>query len=141
MPAEESTKESTDSTVETLNTVNLKTVAEAAAHSIALAYENAVAHQGAMNMIREAAIGSIVKNLTEVDATARWRARRTSLDKSLKARHHLRAVPKIRSRQQLEDQARVETGKRACFDVSARRLPTAFRRVPGPAPLGDRVCP
>ena len=69
MPEHESTKESTDSTVETLNTVNLKTVGEAAAFAVALAYQNAVAHQGAMNLIREAAVGSIIKNMTEVDPT------------------------------------------------------------------------
>ena len=69
MPEHESTKESTDSTVETLNTVNLKTVGEAAAHSIALAYENATAHQNAMNLLREASIGAITKNMTEVDPT------------------------------------------------------------------------
>ena len=69
MPEHESTKKSTDSTVETLNTVNLKTVGEAAAFAVALAYQNAVAHQGAMNDIRLATVGAIVKNLTEVDAT------------------------------------------------------------------------
>jgi hypothetical protein len=46
---------------------NVKTIAEAGAHSIALAMENAVAHQNRMNVIAESAVGNIVKNLTEVD--------------------------------------------------------------------------
>lgn len=46
---------------------NVKTLGEAASHSMALAMENAVSHQNRMNIIAESAVGNIVKNLTEVD--------------------------------------------------------------------------
>ena len=57
-----------ETTVETINVANLKTVAEMSAHSMGLAMANAVAHQQAMNHVLTAAVGSIVKGLTEVDA-------------------------------------------------------------------------
>ena len=46
---------------------NLKTVAEVASHSMGLAMQNAVAHQNRLNIVAEAAIGNITKNLTEAD--------------------------------------------------------------------------
>ena len=53
--------------VDTLSISNLKTIAEAGAHSVALAFENAVSHQQAMNQIQLAAVGAIVKGMTEID--------------------------------------------------------------------------
>jgi hypothetical protein len=57
----------TEQTLDTLNNVNLKTVGEAASHSMGLAMENAVAHQAAMNQVRELAIGALAKSMTEMD--------------------------------------------------------------------------
>jgi len=60
---------STEATLDTINNTNLKTVGEAASHSMGLAFENAVAHQAAMNQIRELAIGSLAKKMTELDVS------------------------------------------------------------------------
>lgn len=57
----------TEQTLDTINNANLKTVAEAGSHSMALAMENAVAHQGAMFQIRELALGRLAKVMTEID--------------------------------------------------------------------------
>ena len=46
---------------------NLKTIAEAASHSMGLAMQNAVSHQNRLNIVAEAALGNITKNLTETD--------------------------------------------------------------------------
>lgn len=56
-----------ESVVDAVSINNVKTLGEAAAHSTALAFENAVSHQNRMNIIAESAVGNIVKNLTEVD--------------------------------------------------------------------------
>jgi hypothetical protein len=57
----------TEQTLDTINNANLKTVGEMAAHSSGLAMQNAVAHSGAMNQIRELAMGSLAKSMTELD--------------------------------------------------------------------------
>jgi hypothetical protein len=54
-------------TVETLNIANLKTIAEAGAFSYALAMQNSVANQQAMNQIQQAGVAAMVKRLVEVD--------------------------------------------------------------------------
>jgi len=59
----------TEQTLDTINNANLKTVGEMAAHSTGLAMQNAVAHAGAMNQIRELAMGSLAKSMTELDPT------------------------------------------------------------------------
>jgi hypothetical protein len=56
-----------DSTFSAVNNANFKNLADAAAFNIALAYQNAVGHNRAMDQIREAALGSIAKNLVEID--------------------------------------------------------------------------
>ena len=53
--------------VDAVATNNVKTIGESASHSMGLAFANAVAHQNRMNVIAEAAVGNIVKNLTEMD--------------------------------------------------------------------------
>lgn len=53
--------------VDAVSINNVKTLGEAAAHSTALAFENAVSHQNRMNVIAESAVGNIIKNLTEID--------------------------------------------------------------------------
>ncbi len=53
--------------IESVSVGNLKTVGDASAHSMALAMQNAVAHQNRMNVIAEAAIGNVTKRLTEAD--------------------------------------------------------------------------
>jgi hypothetical protein len=60
---------STEQTLDTINNANLKTVGEMAAHSAGLAMQNSVAHAGAMNQIRELAIGALSKKMTELDVT------------------------------------------------------------------------
>lgn len=55
--------------VESVADANLKNVAEAPAFYSALAMGNATAHQQAMQQIQLAAVGAIVKGLTEVDPT------------------------------------------------------------------------
>jgi predicted DNA-binding transcriptional regulator YafY len=47
---------------------NMKNVAEAPAFYSGLAMGNAIAHQQAMQTVQQAAVGSIVKKLTEIDA-------------------------------------------------------------------------
>jgi len=53
--------------VDTLSIDNMKTIGEMGAHSIGLAMQNAVSHQQAMNQLSLAAVGSIVKNMSELD--------------------------------------------------------------------------
>lgn len=53
--------------VESVSVGNLKTIADASAHSMALAMQNAVAHQQAMQQIQLSVVGNITKRLTEVD--------------------------------------------------------------------------
>ena len=55
--------------VEATANANLKNVGEAPAFYLGLAMGDAVAHQRAVSTIREAALGSIVKKLTELDAS------------------------------------------------------------------------
>lgn len=55
--------------LDSVSHANTKTIAEAAAHSMALAMQNAVANQDAMNQVRLAAAGNIAKRMTEVDPT------------------------------------------------------------------------
>jgi hypothetical protein len=56
-----------ETTVDTINIANLKTIAEAGAHSMGLAMQNAVSHQQAMNQVSLAGVGAMVKRLVEVD--------------------------------------------------------------------------
>lgn len=53
--------------VDALGINNVKTIGEAAAHSMAIAFENAVAHQNRVNVMAESALGSVVKRMNEVD--------------------------------------------------------------------------
>lgn len=55
--------------VESVANTNLKNLGEAPAFHAAISMGNAVAHQQAMQQIQLAAVGSIVKSLTEVDPT------------------------------------------------------------------------
>lgn len=59
----------TESTVETVNVNNLKTLGEACAHSVALAMQNAVAHQAAMNQASAMFMARISRTFAEVDPT------------------------------------------------------------------------
>ncbi len=54
--------------VESVANTNLKNVGEAPAFYSGLAMGNAVAHQQGLQLVQQAAIGSIVKKLTEIDA-------------------------------------------------------------------------
>jgi hypothetical protein len=56
-----------ETTVDTINIANLKTVAEAGSHSIALSFQNSVANQQSMNQITVAGGGQIMKRLVELD--------------------------------------------------------------------------
>lgn len=56
-----------ETTVDTINIANLKTIAEAGAHSMGLAMQNAVSHQQSMNAVGVAGVGAMVKRLVEVD--------------------------------------------------------------------------
>ena len=56
-----------ETTVDTINIANLKTIAEAGAHSMGMAMQNAVSHQQSMNAIGVAGVGAIVKRLVELD--------------------------------------------------------------------------
>ena len=56
-----------ESIIDSVASANLKNVGEAPAFYSGLAMGNAVPDQQAMNVIRQAAVGSIVKSLTEVD--------------------------------------------------------------------------
>jgi hypothetical protein len=55
--------------IDSVSNVNTKNLGDAAAFAMGLAYNDAVAHQRAMNSIREASVGAVVKSLVEVDAT------------------------------------------------------------------------
>lgn len=46
---------------------NIKTIAEAGAHSIALSFQNAVAHQARINALSEQYLSVALKNAHEVD--------------------------------------------------------------------------
>lgn len=53
--------------VQSVSNTNFKVVAESPGFYTGLAMGEQVSHQGAMNKIREAAVGSIVKALVEMD--------------------------------------------------------------------------
>lgn len=53
--------------VDTISIDNVKTIAEMGAQAAGLSMQNAVAHQQAMQQLQIAAVGSIVKNITEMD--------------------------------------------------------------------------
>ena len=55
--------------IDSVASTNFKNLGEAGAFYAALAMGNAVSNQQAMDQVRLAAIGSIVKSLTEVDPT------------------------------------------------------------------------
>jgi hypothetical protein len=55
--------------IDSVSNVNTKNLGDAAAFAMGLAYNDAVAHQRAMNSIREASVGAVVKSLVEVDPT------------------------------------------------------------------------
>jgi len=57
-----------ETVVESVASANFKAVGEQNATLTNLMFANQVAHQGRMNIVAEAAIGSIVKKLTEIDA-------------------------------------------------------------------------
>lgn len=48
---------------------NMKTLGEAVSFAAAQMMDNAVAHQNRLNLIAEASVGQIVKNMNEVDPT------------------------------------------------------------------------
>lgn len=56
-----------DNILEAVAVNNVKTLGEATAHSIALAQQNAVAHQNRVNAIAEAAMSQAIKGLLETD--------------------------------------------------------------------------
>lgn len=56
-----------ETTLETISIANLKTVGEAGSHSFALAQQNAVSNQQAMNQVLAAGCGQMTKRLVEVD--------------------------------------------------------------------------
>jgi Lon protease-like protein len=53
--------------IDSVSNVNTKNLGDAAAFAMGLAYGDAVAHQRAMNSIREASVGAVVKSLVQVD--------------------------------------------------------------------------
>lgn len=53
--------------VDSVANANVKTVGEAAAHSMALAMQNSVAHQNRLNILAETAMAQAIKGLQEVD--------------------------------------------------------------------------
>lgn len=56
-----------DSIIDAVAATNLKNVGEAPAFYSGLAMGNAVSNQQSMNALQQAAVGSIIKGLTEVD--------------------------------------------------------------------------
>lgn len=56
-----------ETTLDTVMIANLKTIAEAGSHSFALAMQNQVSHQQAMNQVGLAGSGAITKRLVEID--------------------------------------------------------------------------
>lgn len=53
--------------IDSVSNVNTKNLGDAAAFAMGLAFGDAVAHQRAMNSIREASVGAVVKSLVQVD--------------------------------------------------------------------------
>jgi len=53
--------------VDSVTIANVKTIAEMGAAASGIAMQNAVSHQQAMNQIQLAAVGAIVKGMTEID--------------------------------------------------------------------------
>ena len=56
-----------ETTIDTISIANLKTVGEAGSHSFALAQQNSVSNQQALNQVLAAGCGGITKRLVEVD--------------------------------------------------------------------------
>lgn len=56
-----------ETVVDALGINNVKTLGEAAAHSMAMSFENSVNHQNRMNILAESALGAAVKRMNEVD--------------------------------------------------------------------------
>lgn len=56
-----------DSVVDSVSNANFKNLAEGASFAVNLSYQDAVAHQRAVNALREAALGSALKGLVELD--------------------------------------------------------------------------
>jgi len=61
--------ETVNEAVEAVNVGNVKTIAEAAAHSMALVFEGQAAHFNRMNMLAESLMSVACKNLHELDPT------------------------------------------------------------------------
>ena len=53
--------------IDSVSNVNTKNLGDAAAFAMGLAFADQVAHQRAMNSIREASVGAVVKSLVQVD--------------------------------------------------------------------------
>ncbi len=55
--------------VQSVAEANFKNLADGAAFAVNLSYQDAVAHQRSVNALREAALGSALKGLVELDPT------------------------------------------------------------------------
>jgi hypothetical protein len=56
-----------ESVVQSVSEANFKNLADGAAFAVNLSYQDAVAHQRSVNALREAALGSALKGLVELD--------------------------------------------------------------------------
>ena len=57
-----------DAVISGVVNANFKVLGEMPAHTVGLAMQNAVSHQQAMNQLSVAALGSVVRQLTEIGA-------------------------------------------------------------------------